>query len=309
MSIPVEQWLAARTVSEVGQWLVRGFRSGDFAPMELEADPSAELQVAAVFKRCDDDTRQKIREALALALGEWLVADGVELFQHLLYLASNIRATPVLFVLSGIVERHFLDSRPLDDDEIGAWIIAAGFIAGLAGVTAANELMERLYFVERTPKQVMATLFRGICAGKPGEFPRYLPRYVDCALENPSYYEAGVVLAKLIRSVQLEVFADKLHLMGSEAVHKLIRLLSKLPKRPIKILWRGSAPSILGNLQGSVREISCTWRGGAQDQSLMLACYTAMQDELQNELQNPDSSAPFLEDDVWSSTPMRERDV
>lgn len=305
MSIGVEQWLAARTVSEVRQWLVRGFRSGDFTPMELEADPSAELQVAGVFKRCDDDTRQKIREALALALGEWLVADGVQLFKHLLYLASNIRATPVLFVLSGIVERHFLDSRPLDEDEISAWIIAAGFIAGLSGVTAANELMERLYFDERTPKQVMATLFRGLCAGKPGEFPRYLPRYVDSALESPSYYEADVVLAKLIRSVQLEVFADKLHLMGSEAVHKLILLLSKLPKRPIRIVWRGSAPSILGNLKGNVREISCTWRGGVQDQSLMLACYTAMQDELQNE-QNPASSAPFFDADGWSFAPVRD---
>src|SRR5690349_1568753 len=56
---------------ELRSTLFVGFQTGDFAPFELTAEPSPELQLQRLFLRAPPLTQEKLKRAVVRALGEW----------------------------------------------------------------------------------------------------------------------------------------------------------------------------------------------------------------------------------------------
>lgn len=210
--------LETRSEDDLKLWLTAGFRDNDWDGIVFDVVPTVAIQIQTAFRDLRAVRQETLRRAVIRATAEW-TPNQPKVLASLAALAGYVKATRVTTILKMHVLRHLVerDTEPV-------WVEATGIVIGvLAGLTPdpdANDAVESLYYDERVPVRYAAQLLHGLVRAKPGDFPVFLPRFIDVAVRNDKLFRIDIILDRLVSDIGPGRFAE-----GYEKLTPQTRLL------------------------------------------------------------------------------------
>lgn len=228
--------LETRSEDDLKLWLTAGFRDNDWDEIVFDVVPTVAVQIQNAFRNSRAATQEKLRRAVIRAISEW-TPNQPKVLSSLSVLAAYVKATRAATILSMHVLRHLVER-----DAEPAWVEATGIVIGvLAGLSPhpdANDVVESLYYDERVPVRYAAQLLQGMVRAKPGDFPVFLPRFVDIAVRHEELFRVDIILDRLVSDIGSRRFAESYEklsphtrlLLGDDLLPKAGMLYNKKEK-------------------------------------------------------------------------------
>lgn len=229
--------------SQIRSCLLLGFRQdkADFSPLHISYNHSAREQLLFLFNQIEPRAQETFKTAIVQAIKEWREdSHGVYTLQELSYLVADVRAAEAIDYLRVLFDYGRLETLSSKDREETTAIILS-VLAGFIPDASAEVLFKQLFWNNKFAP-FAAQLFLGLCTGKPTDYPKYVPRFLDLAKKHPKYYLVPAVMSLFVKSITLTIICE--HFME----------LSKLYWEPfIAVLSYGeSAPLTCHDFNGRI---------------------------------------------------------
>ncbi|MGZ5442071.1 MAG: hypothetical protein ACXW5U_11485 [Thermoanaerobaculia bacterium] len=201
----------AKMLEEVSEddlklWLNSGFRDNDWAPLTFDLIPAVSVQIQSVFEQARAATQEKLRRAVVRAIAEW-TPNRPRVLASLCMMAGYTKATRAAPILKQHILKRLVE-REHDPEYRHALAAAIGTLAGLAPHPDASDAIETLYYKEEVPPRYAAQLLHGMLRIDSGNFPRYLPHFVDLATKHAPLFRLDIIVDRLVKEVTPERFAE-----------------------------------------------------------------------------------------------------
>ena len=215
-------------------WLLQGFATGEFAPLELTPEPSVELQIHWIFCVADAPLQATIKSALARAILEWSPrSHDYGVLAALARTAAHVRASEAVSILGIHIQSPAFRTQRTGALQETCDIVMA-VLQGFAPLDELYPVLLNLYASDDFTEYV-AQLFLSLCAYSPRRFYHYVPRFLQVLYNTSvgSELRLDLIVKSFVELVPDQLIDDALSTLLLASQDRFVTILVRYSALPI----------------------------------------------------------------------------
>jgi hypothetical protein len=221
---------------ELTNWLLKGFCTNNFFPIEVHEEPSAEIQLDRIFRILSIESKEKFKSSVSRALTEWRSKSYPSAALCALSQAISIIGSKIE---SGELD-YLKDSKNKSDEDSYLDTLEI-LIAAIRGYSPHQEVFvffKRLFYREDIDHRLAAQLFLGLCECDPEQYFMHVSRFFHLYSLNPEYFQMQYIFFELERIVTLKTLMEGLAKVSFHVQEKFIEFLCGRDESPVELFLK-----------------------------------------------------------------------
>jgi hypothetical protein len=205
-------------------WLLKGFSSGDFAPLEMLPEPSVALQIHHIFCASDPSVQATIKSGVARAILEWSPsAFDYAVLSELARTAAHVRASESVSPLGKHIQSAAF-RRPRNDASQEACDTVVAVLKGFEPLEELHAVLLNLYASEEF-REYGAQVFLSLCSYSPRRFCDHLGRFLEIVHKECDKLRLDLIVDDFVRIVPQQYIEAALTTLFTPSLQEFVQIL------------------------------------------------------------------------------------